>query len=94
MPYLSDVGSEGYSERPPHQFNMSNETNPAEDRIKILAKELGEHYDAVEILVSLHDGENGTRTLSRGAGNWHARYGLVKEYCLKVEEEIKREVQS
>lgn len=61
------------------------------ERVLACAKALGEHYDAVEILVSRHDGNNGTRTICKGAGNRHARLGLVREWLLNTEEQIREE---
>jgi hypothetical protein len=44
--------------------------------------ELGEHCDAVVILVSLplNDGTGGTGIIRRGCGNHYARRGMVQEY--------------
>lgn len=60
------------------------------ERVRQVAKDLAEHFDAVEILVSRHDSD-GTRTISKGAGNWHARLGLIREWTLNVEEQIRQE---
>jgi hypothetical protein len=45
---------------------------------------LMEHFDTVQIFVSHKEGNN-TMTLARGAGNWYARYGQVKIFCVKQE---------
>jgi len=58
------------------------------------AKSLGEHFDAVVILVSRHDAGDGTRTVMKGCGNWHARLGLAREYLLNTEEQIREEGRS
>ncbi len=43
------------------------------------AAKLGEHFDAVQILVSWN--ENGTTSLAkRGTGNWYARQGMAHEF--------------
>lgn len=55
------------------------------------AKSLAEHFDAVEIFVSRHDGSGGTRTIAKGSGNWHARLGIVREWLLVTEEQIRQE---
>jgi hypothetical protein len=55
------------------------------------AKELGEHFDAVVILCSRHEGSKGTRTISKGSGNWHTQLGVVREYMLSNEEAIREE---
>lgn len=43
------------------------------------AAALGEHYDAVQIMVSNSDGE-GTRCIKRGVGNFYARLGMAREF--------------
>ena len=58
---------------------------------EIVAK-IAEQYDTVEIIVTRH--ENGqTLTRSRGAGNWHARYGSAKEYVAQCESSFAKEHQ-
>jgi len=43
------------------------------------ASDLGEHFDAVQILVSWND--NGQTTASySGCGNWYARQGMAHEF--------------
>jgi hypothetical protein len=59
--------------------------------VQALVKELGEHFDAVVILCTRHDGE-GTRTIAKGCGNWHAQYGLVNEWLVNRDEETKIDV--
>lgn len=44
-----------------------------------MLSELGEHFDAVQILVSTHDPE-GTEAFARGLGNWYARQGMAREF--------------
>lgn len=43
-----------------------------------LAK-IGEHFDHVQLLVTWND-ENGTSTIKRGIGNWHARKGMAYDF--------------
>lgn len=73
-----------------------------EEQLKMLDRhlaELGEHFDAVEILATDTDGE-GTSTLIRGIGNYWARIGLAHEFinrqerddsAVKIAEEIRKE---
>ena len=51
-------------------------------------RELGEHFDSVQILVSRHEPEteDGTISISNGSGNWFARYGQTREWLIKAEE--------
>lgn len=44
-----------------------------------MALQLGEHFDAVQIMATLCD-KDGTRSYYRGAGNWFARQGLAHEF--------------
>jgi hypothetical protein len=41
---------------------------------------LGEHFDAVQIMVSCPNGDGGTLCLKRGSGNWYARQGMAQEF--------------
>lgn len=51
------------------------------------AAELGEHFDAVEILASVSDGE-GSRCLKRGVGNFYARLGMAREFLQEDEARV------
>jgi len=57
--------------------------------------ELGEHFDTIQILVTRHASgdEGGTVNISIGVGNWFARYGQAKEWCLKAEERTRKQIQ-
>ena len=53
-----------------------------EELSKIVEKavsDLGEHFDAVEILASNVDGE-GSDCIKRGSGNFYARLGMAQEF--------------
>lgn len=41
--------------------------------------ELGEHFDAIQIMVCWNE-EGKTRSIKRGGGLWHARQGLAHEF--------------
>lgn len=43
------------------------------------AESLGEHFDAVQILVSWNEGGR-SMCVRRGAGNWYARQGMAHEF--------------
>lgn len=53
--------------------------------------QLGEHFDTVQIFVTRHMPAelDGTITVNRGAGNWCARYGQVREWLIYEEEKIR-----
>lgn len=44
-----------------------------------------EHADAVRIFVSQHDDDQ-TRSYTIGRGNFHAQYGLVKEWMARQDQ--------
>jgi hypothetical protein len=49
--------------------------------------DLSEFFDSVHIFCSRHESnDTGTINANRGAGNWFARYGQIKEWILKQEE--------
>lgn len=60
-------------------------------RVQAAAKALAEHFDSVTILCSRHEGSRGTRTVAKGAGNWHTQFGIVREWLLSQEEDIRCE---
>ncbi len=43
------------------------------------AAQLGEYFDAVQILCSTQEEGGGTVGVSRGCGNWYARIGMARE---------------
>jgi hypothetical protein len=47
--------------------------------IDAVAAQLGEHFEAVEILASFPL-EGGTQCIKRGRGNWYARQGMAHEF--------------
>ena len=40
---------------------------------------LGEHFDAVQILATVSDGD-GTERSFKGSGNWYARQGMAHDF--------------
>lgn len=51
----------------------------SDERIKQIVAELGEHFDAVQVMLSVT--ENGsTRLRQLGVGNWYARQGMAHEF--------------
>lgn len=51
----------------------------AEEMVQLAAVKLGEHFDAVQILVSWNE-ENSSICVKRGCGNWYARKGMAHEF--------------
>lgn len=64
-----------------------------EEELEMLAKAaraLGEHFDSVMIFASRYqpnEGEGTTLTMNSGVGNWHTRYGQVREWLIKADEQ-------
>lgn len=57
-------------------------------RIKQAVDMLSEHFDSVQIFTTVVGKESGgTARFSSGAGDWFARYGLVK-YWIKEQDAI------
>lgn len=63
------------------------------NRIKEAAMVLGEHYDTVQIFVTRHESETedsgGTMNANYGVGNWFARYGFVRDWCVRQDEQTR-----
>lgn len=54
--------------------------------------QLAEHFDCVQIMVSsVTEGADGTRSLSRGCGNWHARLNQARTWVLYHDEKDKEQ---
>lgn len=55
--------------------------------IKKACRELGEHFDSVQIFASRHEQgvEKGTLDASWGVGSFFSRYGQIKFWLLKQE---------
>lgn len=51
---------------------------------------LREHFDTVQIFASRQD-EDGTVNATQGVGNWFARYGQVKDWIHRSEENTRIE---
>jgi len=51
----------------------------AENIAEKAAAELGEHFDAVQILITWNE-EGRSICVKRGAGNWYARQGMAHEF--------------
>lgn len=72
---------------------MSDQKDIDVERVQKSIDTLGEFYGAVQIFVSRDsdDGDGGTINLTRGTGNWFARYGHVKNWINEVEENTRDE---
>lgn len=52
--------------------------------------ELMEHFDAVQIFVTRYDAEReATRSVRLGDGNYFARYGMVREWVMQQEQDMR-----
>jgi hypothetical protein len=59
--------------------------------LKKAIHDLGEHFESVQIFVPTHQPAEVGRTVhaSAGVGNWYARYGQIREWIIRTEEETK-----
>jgi len=68
-------------------------SNEREELVKMVEKHvnaLSEHFECVHIFVSRNEGENDlTRTINRGAGNWFARYGQIREWLIYEDQRVR-----
>ena len=64
--------------------------------LKKAIHDLGEHFESVQIFVPTHQPAEVGRTVhaSAGVGNWYARYGQIREWIIRTEEETKCGVRS
>jgi hypothetical protein len=64
--------------------------------LKKAIHDLGEHFESVQIFVPTHQPAEVGRTVhaSAGVGNWYARYGQIREWIIRTEEETKCSVKS
>lgn len=53
---------------------------------------LSEHFETVQIFATKLVPDGGTITVSQGSGNWYARYGQIKEWCVKQDETTRKNV--
>lgn len=65
------------------------ESDPGVQRINSALETLLEHFDSVQIIATRYDGDGCTDAISRGRGNWSARYGSMRESVLKMEESMR-----
>ena len=55
------------------------------------AVQLTEHWDVVQIITSRFNADGGTSNGAWGAGNWYARYGMLKAWVVREEEQFRIE---
>ncbi len=69
---------------------MSESTNRDEDLefIRMHAAQLGERFETVHVFCTRHmpTEMDGTVTFQLGVGNWYARYGHIREWMIKQDE--------
>jgi hypothetical protein len=70
-------------------------TDPHSEMLRKHVQILSEHFDSIQIFATQHisDGPDDTHTKSYrfGSGDWFARYGHVKDWIIKVEDQTRRE---
>ena len=76
---------------------MSVEQNNADlAKLRDVVKQLGEHFDAVQIFATRHEsGEHdGTLRFHVGVGNWYARYGQITYWLQMQNQDARNEAKS
>ena len=69
---------------------MTDETKQLDELLKDNLSRLSEHFDAVQIFCSnLSDDGEFTTSLNRGAGNFHTRRDMAREW-IEYHDEINR----
>jgi len=70
-----------------------NEIKKRDEKIlQSFVSQLAEHFDTVQVICTRRlPEEGGTIIADRGAGNWYARYGSLKEWVVKQEEQMRVE---
>lgn len=74
-----------------------SESDPGVQAVEAALRTLGEHFDSCHIVCTRKesDGKSGfTDIISRGNGNFYARYGSLRDSVIKLEEEIRFEMRS
>ena len=78
-------------------MNASDPFNHEDKDMEMLRKHLSalsEVFDSVQIFTTRFLPDGNTMTASKGSGNWYSRYGQVKEWCIKQDEETRKSVRS
>lgn len=69
---------------------MNSEIQKDLDMVKKHAEALSEHFDTVQIFCTRQESsQGGTVNLNYGSGNWFARYGQVRQWFIKSDEDDK-----
>lgn len=74
----------------------STEDSPQENDMNILQSvvaRLSEHFDTVQVFTTKRsNSSDGTENCQWGSGNWFARYGQVKQWVIKQDEDFREDV--
>jgi len=65
-------------------YDKNDQRKKDVELVDAFVEKLGEHFDCVQIFCSRHMPAelDGTITINRGAGNWCARFGQVREWVV------------
>jgi hypothetical protein len=62
--------------------------------LEAAVRNLGEHFDTVQIHVTSHEGfDTKTLSLSSGCGNWFARVGQCREWLMRQDERTRQDIE-
>lgn len=74
-------------------MSESEQRQRDDEILEKFTNQLAEHFENVQIFVSYRDSQlDGTVSASKGAGNWNARYGHVKEWIVTQEQRFREAV--
>lgn len=79
---------------------MSDQPDPDIQLIDATLRKLAEHFDTVTIFVTRQEddpvekAEMSTMSISRGCGNWWARYGVIENWINKQKAKAALEAES
>lgn len=79
--------------RPQPHLQIGGPVKSHDPDIKLVEQSMNvlrEHFDTVQIFASRQD-EDGTVNATQGVGNWFARYGQVKDWIHRSEENTRIE---
>lgn len=76
---------------------MSEELHPDVQRLKKACEDLSEHFDTIQIFATrvadeVDEEKGGTVNCNWGSGNWFARYGHIRYWMIKQDEQARNEV--
>ena len=73
---------------------MEEFDNPETEIVQRHIDQLLEHFDTVHVFCTRHEPDKGTFNISRGDGNFFARFGQISEWITQSNEQTKMSVRT